>query len=122
LRWNKYHQDFTESKKFDSLAELRNHLESVYQEEKMVANVSHLTFGEDFDPYELGEADLEVWNLAQDYFGNVISFDELMGVFRAYQLSLFNENFMASSRGKFSSYLSNMITKRHLEESRPPNR
>ncbi|MFA5736907.1 MAG: hypothetical protein WCX70_01465 [Candidatus Paceibacterota bacterium] len=106
------------NKKFESLGELRQHFEQIYQTEIRQEDVSHLTFGEAFNVNELTEEDLEMWNLAQDYFGNSISFAEFQKDFREYQISLANESFLSSSRGKFLSYLSNLATKKYWENNR----
>lgn len=111
-----------ENKRFNSLEEFQNFFEHLYESEKRQEDVSHLTFGETFNAYDLVAEDLEIWNFSQDYFENLVSFNEFMGRFRAYQLNLFNENLTTSSRGKFSSYLSSMVTKKHLEDSRLPSR
>ena len=107
-----------ENKRFKSLKELREHFEQLFEAEKGQVNVSHLTFGEAFNVYDLMEEDLETWNLAQDFFEDKTSYEIFLENFRDYQVGLANEQQAFSSRGKFSSYLSNLVMKKYAEDSR----
>lgn len=107
-----------ESQKFDSVESFRVHFERLCEEEKEEGGVSHFTFGESFQPKELTEEDLEIWNLTQDYLDDGIIYGEFMEKFRAYQLGLANKDLNFSSRGKFSSFLTNLIMAKDFENLR----
>lgn len=108
--------EMPEEQKFDSLEDLKKHLEKLYENEKRQETVSHFTFGDDFNSDELVEEDLNSWNLFQDFLLGEATLDFIQGQLREIQMKLFREDMSVSSRGKFYSYISSRAMGKLLKE------
>lgn len=104
--------------KFDSLESFWDYLRQLCEKEKERGGVSHFTFGQDFRPEELTEEDLEIWNLTQNYLDDEIPVGDFMDKFRTYQLGSGDKGLSFSSRGKLSSFLTNLVMNKELENLR----